>query len=63
VSLPLRANRDYSNVHADVQMRDGATAIWRMPVDFRDISLRYIYPYITKRPIIPRFPTDRKLAQ
>jgi hypothetical protein len=35
-------NRDYRNVHADVQMAMAAMAIWRMPVDFRDISLRYI---------------------
>src|SRR5260370_19774571 len=40
-----------------------AMAIWRMSVDLRDILLRYIYPYITQRPAIPRFPTGRKLAQ
>jgi hypothetical protein len=50
VSLLVVEIRDYSNVRADVQMRDGAMVISRMSVDFRYISLRYIHPYITQRP-------------
>ena len=55
VSLLVVEIRDYSNVRADVQMRDGAMVISRMSVDFRYISLRYIHPYITQRPTILRF--------